>query len=96
MVRYHGPSVDDGVQTRLSWHRVQFKAATADDSLRGGTQQYYHFLVSMVADVSDCRNGNGEPPPLPNLGGLPMGPPTHRGRWLVVETRMSHLSLIHI
>ena len=44
----------------------------------------------MVADVSDRRNGNGEPNPLPNLGGLPIGPLTYRGRWLVVETRISY------
>jgi len=87
---YYGPSVNNGVQTELSWHRVQFKAATANNGSRRATQQYYHFLVSMVVDVSDVLNEDGEPNPLPDAEKGPQGPPTHRGKWLVIESRMSH------
>jgi len=87
---YHGPSADNGVQTDLSWHRVQFKAATANNGSRRATQQYYHFLVSMVVDVSDHLNTDGEPNPLPDFGKPPKGPRTHRGKWLVIESRLSH------
>ncbi|KAF2774564.1 p53-like transcription factor [Teratosphaeria nubilosa] len=47
-----------GHQTNHTFERVQFKSATANNGKRRASQQYFHLIVELFADVRKTENDN--------------------------------------
>ncbi|KAK4943415.1 hypothetical protein LTR66_014608, partial [Elasticomyces elasticus] len=54
----HG-ALSGGPSTQYTFERIQFKSATANNGKRRATQQFFHLIVELFADVR--RDGDPEP-----------------------------------